>query len=521
MHGGTARVVYDSHELFVTSGAVVGRPSWAVAWLARRELEWAAQADALVTVSEGYAAELGPRLGKDEIVVVHNCPPRPVGELVRSDAIREAAGIPAAAPIVLYHGGLRPGRGLEQLAEAMLEPGLEGAHLAFLGFGPSRGEVEALAAEPRFGGRLHVLGPVPPLDVVSWVASVDVAAMPIQAHSQSYYLSTPNKMFEAFAAGVPVVASDFPGMRGIVAEDPDRPARRAVRPGRPGVDRSRDPEDRRAVARRVGGARGALPPGRDRALELGDGIGAAGRALPAPRAGRMTEAAAAAGAVPQRATIVLPSSGAFDSRTWRIASALAARGHAVTVLARREAGLPDDEAHPSGYRIVRVPVSAEAGLPGPLRWVARRVRRRPTAPGQADGAGSGGRPATWEPAGRIRSAWSAAVRLGRDRAHGSLPAPRDPRGRAAGDLVHGMAYMGIPSALDLGRRDGAAGRLRRARHLRRRREPRPAAAVLRAGLFAARRAALGAPSEPGRHGQPSRTPTSWSAGSASRCRSSS
>lgn len=223
MHGGTARVVYDSHELFVTSGAVVGRPSWAVAWLARRELEWAAESDAIVTVSHGYAAELGPRLGRADVVVVHNCPPRPVGELVRTDAIRDAAGIPAGAPIVLYHGGLRPGRGIRELAEAMLEPGLEHAHLAFLGFGPSRGEAEQLAAEPRFGGRIHVLGPVPPLDVVSWVASVDVAAMPIQAHSQSYYLSTPNKMFEAFAAGVPVVASDFPGMRGIVAEDPERP----------------------------------------------------------------------------------------------------------------------------------------------------------------------------------------------------------------------------------------------------------------------------------------------------------
>lgn len=223
LHGGIGRVVYDSHELFVTSGAVVGRPSWAVAWLGRREQEWAADADALVTVSQGYAAELGPRLGRGDIVVVHNCPPRPVGELVRSDAIREAAGIPAGSPIVLYHGGLRPGRGISPLAEAMLEPGLEHVHLAFLGFGPSRGEAEKLASQPRFAGRIHVLDPVPPMDVVSWVASVDVAAMPIQAHSQSYYLSTPNKMFEAFAAGVPVVASDFPGMRGIVCEDPDRP----------------------------------------------------------------------------------------------------------------------------------------------------------------------------------------------------------------------------------------------------------------------------------------------------------
>lgn len=223
MHGGTARVVYDSHELFVTSGAVVGRPSWAVAWLARRERQWSATTDAIVTVSDGYAAELGPRLGRDDVVVVHNCPPRPVGELVRSELIRTATGIPRGAPIVLYHGGLRPGRGVHQLALAMLEPGLELAHLVFLGFGPSRHEAQLLANEARFAGRIHLLGPVPPMEVVSWVASADVAAMPIQAHSQSYYLSTPNKMFEAFAAGVPVVASNFPGMRSIVAEDPERP----------------------------------------------------------------------------------------------------------------------------------------------------------------------------------------------------------------------------------------------------------------------------------------------------------
>ena len=279
LHGGTARVVYDSHELFldvrrrrwqaVVGGRLVGPSRAGVGGTGRRGRHG----------QRGYAAELGPRLGRDDIVVVHNCPPRPAGEVVRSDAIRDAAGIPAGAPIVLYHGGLRPGRGVHQLAEAMLEPGLERVHLAFLGFGPLREEAERLASEPRFGGRVHVLGPVPPMDVVGWVASVDVAAMPIQANSQSHHLSTPNKLFEAFAAGVPVVASDFPGMRGIVCEDPDGPsASCATRRTRRRSD-GRSGRSSSCPRRRMGRARGTLPSGGHRTLELGDRVGPAGRAL--------------------------------------------------------------------------------------------------------------------------------------------------------------------------------------------------------------------------------------------------
>lgn len=228
-----ARLVYDSHELYVESGATIGRPQWAVDWLARREQVWARDANALVTVNQALAEALGPKLGIERVIVVHNCPPRASADIDGCDRIRTAASIPGDSPIVLYHGGLRPGRGLPQLAEAMLAPGLEKAHLAYLGFGPSREEVSALAAEPRFGGRLHLLDAVPPDQVVAWVASADVAALPIQASNRSYELSTPNKLFEALAAGVPVVASDFPGMREIVAGDPDGPLGELCEPSDP------------------------------------------------------------------------------------------------------------------------------------------------------------------------------------------------------------------------------------------------------------------------------------------------
>ncbi len=217
------RVVYDSHELFLGSGSFVGRPAWAIARIDAQERRWAAEAVALVTVNQALAERLGPGLGIGRVVVVHNCPPRRPDAPVPSDRLREALDIPPADRIVLHHGGFRAHRGLEQLADAALRPELAGVHVAFLGFGPLRELLVERAADRRAGGRVHVLDPVPPEDVVDWVASADVEALALQPDSLNYVLSTPNKLFESLAAGIPVVASDFPGIRGVLLDDPDGP----------------------------------------------------------------------------------------------------------------------------------------------------------------------------------------------------------------------------------------------------------------------------------------------------------
>jgi hypothetical protein len=86
-----------------------------------------------------------------------------------------------------------------------------------------------------------------------------------------------------------------------------------------------------------------------------------------------------AGPVPQRAVIVLPSTGEFDSRTYRIATTLLARGHEVTVLARWTNGLARDEVVPAGYRVV---VGRDVG-----RGVLAAQQRVEQRPGQtAEGA---------------------------------------------------------------------------------------------------------------------------------------
>jgi glycosyltransferase involved in cell wall biosynthesis len=186
--------------------------------------------------------------------------------------------------------------------------------------------------------------------------------------------------------------------------------------------------------------------------------------------------------------VVLPSTGEFDSRTYRIARTLHERGHDVTVLARWKAGLEREEMHEVGYRILRVETTALDGLPFPgvtlpllrlLRLSARPKRavaeigaapRTPTGPGAPTATPTGSRtpavgddgsspgwahprqrqPGTGLPS-RLRDYVRRAriflmIRSHRRQALGAAP---------AADVYHGMAYMGVSVALALGKRHRA------------------------------------------------------------------
>ncbi len=220
-HGGL--VVCDCHEIYLDAGAMVRRPAWIRRRLARTEQGWIRRTSALITVNDALLAELGRRYELPRAIVVHNCPPRWEPAAQPDDRLRQAIGCPVEIPVAVYHGSFSPQRGLEQFAEALLEPGMESVHGAFLGYGSQRPMLVRLAADGRFAGRLHVLEPVPPDDVVPWISGADVSVMALQPSTLNHVLSTPNKLFESIAAGVPVVASDLPGMRAIVLGDPAGP----------------------------------------------------------------------------------------------------------------------------------------------------------------------------------------------------------------------------------------------------------------------------------------------------------
>jgi glycosyltransferase involved in cell wall biosynthesis len=223
-------IVYDSHEIFLDAGTARQLPGPARTFLRAYERQLVRRVAGVVTVNDSLARVLEHRYRPRRTVVVHNCPSRWAPADAEPGLLRTAAGIPGDAPVVLYHGTVGPDRGIEELLEALLEPGLERVHFVVLGPGERRDVYAALAVGDRFGGRAHILEAVPPDELLSWVAGANVGAVLIQPTTLNHYLSTPNKLFECLAAGVPVVASDFPTMRRVVLGDPAGPLGTVVNP---------------------------------------------------------------------------------------------------------------------------------------------------------------------------------------------------------------------------------------------------------------------------------------------------
>ena len=220
--GSGVPAIYDVRDIYVESRNLARMPPVVRGAVARLEGRWARHAAATMTVNQGCAQLLHERYGVRPAVVM-NCPPRQEPAAEHPERLRSALGLAAGDPLVLYHGGFLADRGLPEAIGAMAEPGLETAHLALLGWGEEEDRLRRLAEAPALAGRVHLLPAVPPAELLEWVASADVSIMVNQPRTLNERLSTPNKLFESLAAGVPVVSSDFPERRRIVIDDPDGP----------------------------------------------------------------------------------------------------------------------------------------------------------------------------------------------------------------------------------------------------------------------------------------------------------
>ncbi|MDX1420277.1 MAG: glycosyltransferase family 4 protein [Rubricoccaceae bacterium] len=206
-HG--ARLAFDSRELYAALDSSAGRPWVRGVWRAveRRAIR---RADAVFTVNRAIAERLSRAYGIPPPVVLHNAPARQ--PVPATDRLRRAAGIGDGPPIVLYQGGLRPGRGLPALVDAVAA--VPEAALVVIGDGPMEAALRRQAAP--LGDRVRFLGFVGPDELPALTAGADLGTLLIEPLTESLRLALPNKLFEYLMAGVPVLAGPGPEVRRVV-----------------------------------------------------------------------------------------------------------------------------------------------------------------------------------------------------------------------------------------------------------------------------------------------------------------
>ena len=136
------------------------------------------------------------------------------GTRVDSAVARRQLGLPLDRPVVCYAGNLHHDRrGIETLlACAALLPE---AYFTIVGGQP---ELVA-AARARAAANCHFTGHVANDKVPAYLFAADALLMPYTTATPHHRYISPLKLFEYLAAGRPIVASDFPVLREVLADE--------------------------------------------------------------------------------------------------------------------------------------------------------------------------------------------------------------------------------------------------------------------------------------------------------------
>ena len=128
--------------------------------------------------------------------------------------LRKELGISDDQFIVLYAGQLFPWKGVQTLVASAKKMSRESS--VFI-VGGTDADIQKLKGEASHN--VVFVGHVLPQQVPKWLCAADVLVLPNSARFDiSKYYTSPLKLFEYMASGIPIVASDLPSLREILNE---------------------------------------------------------------------------------------------------------------------------------------------------------------------------------------------------------------------------------------------------------------------------------------------------------------
>ena len=220
-----SKIIYDSHELEYDRN--FGR--WHRLLNRVYERIFINLVDHIIVSDGKYRAKVMNEKNKCSVPMTYvmNCPPKI--ELNQKDEfrLREKLKIPQSKKIIVYIGKSMPGRGINTILSILSQ--LENVNLVFIGK-YDHWQIKEWGERYNVTDKIKSIGPLHYTDVIKFISGADLGLVLIKKTCLSYYFSTPTKLFDCIAAGLPVLTSNFPAMENIIYNKVSKPLGNSVNP---------------------------------------------------------------------------------------------------------------------------------------------------------------------------------------------------------------------------------------------------------------------------------------------------
>ncbi|MBN2519068.1 MAG: glycosyltransferase [Bacteroidales bacterium] len=200
------KLVFDSHEYFIESPEIIGRPVVKNIWL--KIEKWILPSiKHAITVSDSIAEAYYKNYGIN-MEVIRNFP----------NYIKDAdrLNISPNTKTIIYQGSLNIGRGIELVIKALIF--LKEYEFIIVGEGDITDKLKKLVIEEGLSNRVKFIGRVSQEELINYTLNAQIGISLEEDMGLNYRYALPNKLFDYMQAHIPVLVSNLPEMVKIVKQ---------------------------------------------------------------------------------------------------------------------------------------------------------------------------------------------------------------------------------------------------------------------------------------------------------------
>jgi len=207
-----AKVIYDSRELFGFLAGLKSRRALQK-MLASIEKRFIGLANNVIVTGDMDGEFLHEQYGIANLITIRNLPF--LDTAIKKNDLHSLYGIDENKKILVYQGVILHGRGLRYVFNYLKT--YDESVLVVFGDGEQKKFYEDLAVSLGIQKKVIFAGKVPQEELLAYSAGADIGLSLIENISLSYYFALPNKLFEYIMAGLPVIVSNLPQMKQVIA----------------------------------------------------------------------------------------------------------------------------------------------------------------------------------------------------------------------------------------------------------------------------------------------------------------